>query len=102
MFLKDGHNGAEINLTAILHKNTTKLSINGISTKALVDTGAGISQSFVKKITVKRPELQKSHIYSIVGVGQQRLRIMGIVNLTIKINDKNFNIDFHGNRRQRN
>jgi hypothetical protein len=37
-----------------------------------------------------------------VGVGQQRLRIMGIVNLTIKINDKNFNIDFHGNRRQRN
>jgi N-methylhydantoinase B/oxoprolinase/acetone carboxylase alpha subunit len=27
---------------------------------------------------------------------------MGIVNLTIKINDKNFNIDFHGNRRQRN
>ena len=67
----------------------------------MVDTGAGISQSFLKKITVTRPELQKSHIYSIVGVGQQRLRIMGIVNLTIKISDKNFNIDFHGNRRQR-
>ena len=64
----------------------------------MVDTGADIScisQSFLKKITVKRPELQKSHVYSILGVGHQRLRIMGIVNLTIQINVKNFNFNFH-------
>ena len=64
----------------------------------MVDTGVDIScisQSFFKKITIKRPELQKSHIYSILGVGPPRLRIMGIVNLTIKINVNNFNFDFH-------
>ena len=64
----------------------------------MVDTGADIScisQSCLKKITVRRPELQKSHTYSILGVGHQRLRIMGIVNLTITINVNNFNFDFH-------
>ena len=30
-----------------------------------------------------------------MGVGPQRLRSMGIVNLTIKINVNNFNFDFH-------
>ena len=64
----------------------------------MVDTGADIScisQSFLNKITIGKTTLKKSHIYSIVGVGQQRLRILGIVNLSVKINGTDFYYDFH-------
>ena len=64
----------------------------------MVDTGADIScvsQSFLKKVTIENPTLKKSQLYSIVGVGRQRLRILGVVNLTVKINGKDFKYDFH-------
>jgi len=82
----------------MLHKNTTRVSINGLHTKALVDTGADIScisQSFLNKVFVTKPHLQKTHIYSILVVGQTRLRILGHTNLTIQINGKCFEFDFH-------
>ena len=64
----------------------------------MIDTGADIScisQSFLAKVTVGKPKLQLAHIYSILGVGSQRLRVLGKINLMVQINDKCFNFDFH-------
>ena len=54
-----------------------------------------ISQSFLNKVFVTKIHLQKSHIYSILGVGQTRIRILGQTNLAIQINGKCFKFDFH-------
>ncbi|CAG2242137.1 unnamed protein product [Mytilus edulis] len=100
LFPKDRHNGksVKINLTTILHKNTTRDLVNSIPTNALVDTGADIScisQSFLNKIFMSKPNLKKTHVYSVLGIGQQKLRVLGKVFLTTKIKDKCFEFDFH-------
>ena len=79
-------------------KNTAKVSVNGITTQSLIDTGAEIScisQSFLAKVMIGKPILAHSSIYSIIGIGQQRLRVLGKINLPLKINDKCFNFEFH-------
>jgi hypothetical protein len=86
-------------ITSEFTGSVTRVYINGLHTKALVDTGADtscISQSFLNKAFVTKPHLQKSHTYPILGVGQTRLRmILGQINLAIQINGKCFKFDFH-------
>ncbi|CAC5362564.1 unnamed protein product [Mytilus coruscus] len=42
-----------------------------------------------------KPNLKKTHVYSVLGTGQQKLRVLGKVFLTIQIKEKCFDFDFH-------
>ena len=80
------HQCANVNFTQTIEKNTIRVSVAGVKTNALVDTGANIScvsNSFLSKTNLFNDRLDRSNFSFIKGVTGQKLRVLGKVVLPI-------------------
>ena len=80
------HVGA--NFTAYMTKNMVNVSINGIKSNALCDTGATVSciskQFFEKAFSAQKPNINPCQIKSIIGVGGTHHPVLGAVQVDVK------------------
>jgi len=75
-----------MNLASSMHKNTTVVEIQGVKTKALIDTGAQISccsSVFFNKLSFTPKVLNKSEYPFIKGVGGKPLKVLGKIPLPL-------------------
>lgn len=85
-----------INLVAPIRKNTIWVNIGGRKTHGLIDTGAGIScisKTFLDKTDFKNSTFQNCTLKEIIGVGGERHRILGKVDIPIAVSG--FKISYH-------
>ena len=82
-----------------MEKNLVKITMHDCPTKALIDTGADIScmsEKFYRSLPSKfKPNYDKPKFNFVSGVGSEKHPILGKVSLNFKIDEYEYNHDFH-------
>ena len=82
-----------------MEKNLVKITMHDCPTKALIDTGADIScmsEKFFRSLPSKfKPSYDKPKFNFVSGVGGEKHPILGKVSLNFKIDEYEYNHDFH-------
>ncbi|CAG2203607.1 unnamed protein product [Mytilus edulis] len=74
-------------------KSTTKVSVGGTRTCALVDTGANISvmsKQFFLRTPYSTHKLEPPDITSVIAVNGNHVKVLGKVNISVTIGNRNF------------
>ena len=89
---------ASISLVAPFQKITILVSVGGRKTQALVDTGASISccaTSYLKKTSLKNSKLKPCDLQEIVGVGGEKHKVLGQIELPLLISGVKITYKFY-------
>lgn len=81
-----------------MDKNRTRVTVKGVKTHALIDTGADIScmsEDFLNKIGLTRKVLNTTKPHFITGVTQSKLKVLGTVKIPISFKGAVLNYTVH-------
>ena len=81
-----------------INTNTIQASVGGRRTQCLIDTGAAIScisRTFLQITNLSDSQLQPSDIPEIAGVGGERHKVLGVLDVPIKISKAQLRFKFY-------